>query len=124
MPWNIAREFWAMLERPAAERPLFPFNAEPLDTFVETYRGARDVPLFSSPLVTPVIYLNDMPALLREGSPFLRHLRETRVPFSILINYGAANMTEADGQAAWRLLAGFPARASGTSGRRLPQTLD
>jgi hypothetical protein len=43
---------------------------------------------------------------LKEGSPFLRFLRETKVPFAILINYGAAKMDPAAGQAAWQLLNG------------------
>ena len=39
----------------------------------------------------PVIYINDLPEFLKEGSAFRRYLRETRAPFAILINYGAAN---------------------------------
>ncbi len=106
MPWNIAKEFWPLLDKPVEERPLYPFNAEPLDQFVATYKGARDVPLFQSKLVVPVIYINNLPEYLKEGSPFLRFIRETKAPFAILINYGAAQMNEADGQAAWRLLNG------------------
>ena len=29
MPWNIAKEFWPLYDKPAEERPLYPFNAEP-----------------------------------------------------------------------------------------------
>ena len=79
----------AALDKPAAERPLYPFNAEPIEEFVAKYKGARDVPLFQSKLVVPVIYINNVPEYLKEGSPFLRYLRETKVPFAILINYGA-----------------------------------
>lgn len=106
MPWNIAKEFWPLYDKPADERPLFPFNAEPIDQFVKTYKGARDVPLFQSKLVVPVVYINNVPECLKEGSPFLRFIRETKVPFAILINYGAAKLNEADGQAAWQLLNG------------------
>jgi hypothetical protein len=102
MPWNIAKEFWPLYDKPVAERPLYPFNAEPIDQFVATYKGARDVPLFQSKLVVPVVYINDLPEYLKEGSPFLRFIRETKVPFAILINYGNARMTEA----AWQLLNG------------------
>jgi len=102
MPWNIAKEFWPLLDKPAAERPLFPFNAEPIEEFVAKYKGARDVPLFQSKLVVPVIYINNLPEYLKEGSPFLRYLRETKVPFAILINYGAAKLEPA----AWSLLNG------------------
>jgi len=102
MPWNIAKEFWSLYDKPAAERPLYPFNAEPVDQFVATYKGARDVPLFQSKLVVPVVYINDVPEYLKGGSPFLRFIRETKVPFAILINYGNAKMNEA----AWRLLNG------------------
>lgn len=106
MPWNIAPEFWALYDKPPAERPLFPFNAEPIEEFVKKYSGARDVPIFSSKLVVPVIYINNLPAYLKEGSPFLRYLRETHAPFAVLINYGSATMSEAEGQAAWKLLTG------------------
>jgi hypothetical protein len=106
MPWNISEKFWEMYDQPPAERPLYPFNAEPIEAFVEKYKGARDVPIFSSPLVVPVVYINNLPKHLKEGSAFLRFLRETHTPFAILINYGAANFTEEEGQAAWKLLTG------------------
>ena len=106
MPWNIAKEFWPMLDKPAEERPIYPFNAEPIEEFVAKYKGAREVPLFQSKLVVPVIYINNVPEYLKEGSPFLRYLRETKVPFGILINYGAATMNEEQGKAAWQLLTG------------------
>jgi hypothetical protein len=106
MPWNIAKEFWPMLDKPAEERPLYPFNAEPIEEFVKKYKGARDVPLFQSKLVVPVIYINNVPEYLKEGNAFLRYLRETKVPFAILINYGAASMKEHEGKAVWQLLTG------------------
>jgi hypothetical protein len=106
MPWNIAKEFWPLYDKPAEERPLYPFNAEPIEQFVAKYKGARDVPLFQSKLVVPVVYINNVPEYLKEGSAFLRYLRETKVPFAILINYGAADMNAADAQAAWQLLNG------------------
>src|SRR5688572_4067031 len=106
LPWNIAKEFWPLLDKPAEERPLYPFNAEPIEEFVAKYKGARDVPLFQSKLVVPVIYINNVPEYLKEGSPFLRYLRETKVPFGILINYGGATMNAEQGKAAWQLLTG------------------
>ncbi|HEY0101170.1 MAG TPA: hypothetical protein VGB76_19760 [Pyrinomonadaceae bacterium] len=106
MPWNIAPEFWPLLDQPPATRPLYPFNAEPLEAFIASYKGARDVPLFSSPLVVPVIRLEQFTTYMQEGTPFLRHLRETRAPFAVIINYSQATMTEAQGQAAWKLLTG------------------
>jgi hypothetical protein len=106
MPWNISPEFWKLYDKPPAERPLYPFNAEPIEQFVQKYKGARDVPLFSSRFVVPVIYINNLPEYLKEGSPFLRYLRETKTPFAILINYGSATFSAADGQAAWKLLNG------------------
>jgi hypothetical protein len=106
MPWNIAKEFWPLLDKPAEERPLYPFNAEPIDVFIAKYKGARDVPLFQSKLVVPVIYINNVPQYLKEGSQFLRYLRETKVPFGILINYGSVTMKEEEGRAAWQLLNG------------------
>jgi len=102
MPWNIAKEFWPLYDKPAADRPLYPFNAEPIDQFIATYKRARDVPLFQSKLVVPVIYINELPAHLKEGSPFLRFVRETKAPFAILINYGGARLDES----AWKLLNG------------------
>ena len=106
MPWNIAKEFWPLLDKPAAERPLYPFNAEPIDAFVAKYKGVRDVPLFQSKLVVPVVYINNVPEYLKSGSQFLRYLRETKVPFAILINYGGATMKEDEAKAAWQLLNG------------------
>lgn len=106
MPWNIAKEFWPLLNKPAEERPLYPFNAEPIEAFIAKYKGARDVPLFQSKLVVPVIYINNVPEYLKEDSQFLRYLRETKVPFGILINYGSAAMKEEEGRAAWQLLNG------------------
>ena len=106
MPWNIAREFWPLYGKPQAERPLYPFNAEPIEEFVKKYSGAREVPIFDSKLVVPVIYLNNLPEYLKEGSSFLRYLRETKLPFAVLINYGAADFNETDGQAALKILTG------------------
>lgn len=106
MPWNISPEFWKLYDKPPAERPLYPFNAEPIEQFVQKYKGVRDVPFFSSKFVMPIIYINNLPEYLKEGSPFLRYLRETKVPFAILINYGSADLNAADGQAVWKLLTG------------------
>ena len=106
MPWNIAKEFWPLYEKPEAERPLYPFNAEPIEQFVATYKGAKAVPLFDSKLVVPVIYINNLGEYLKEGSPFLRYLRETKMPFGVLINYGTIQMTEEEGRAVWALLNG------------------
>ncbi len=107
MPWNISKEFWSLYDKPADQRPLYPFHAEPVDEFVKAYAGKRDVPIFDSKLVVPVIYINDMAELLKDDSSFRRYLKETRAPFAILINYGAANFaSEADAQAAWALLNG------------------
>ena len=106
MPWNISAEFWKLYDKPAEERPLYPFNAEPIDEFVKKYKGAREVPLFSSKLVAPVVYINNLPEYLKDGSPFRRYLNETKKPFAILINYGSAEMPAAEAQAAWQLLNG------------------
>jgi hypothetical protein len=62
--------------------------------------------LFQSKLVVPVIYLNSVPEFFKEGSPFLRYLRETKAPFAILINYASAQLNETDGRAVWQLLNG------------------
>jgi hypothetical protein len=106
LPWNIAREFWPLYEKPPAERPLYPFHYESIEEFVAKYKGVSGVPIFSSKLVAPVIYINHLPELLKEGSPFVRYLRDTKSPFAVKINYGAASMSEAEGQAAWKLLNG------------------
>src|SRR5882724_9311701 len=107
MPWNIAKEFWQLYDRPANERSLYPFNAEPIDEFLKSYGGKRDVPIFNSKLIAPVVYINDLPELLKDGSAFRRYLAETKAPFAVLINYGSANFaSDADAQAAWKLLNG------------------
>ena len=66
MPWNISEKFWELYPKPSAERPLYPFHAEQVDLFVAKYKGARDVPFFSSKLVVPVVYLNHLPQHLKE----------------------------------------------------------
>ena len=96
MPRNIKDAVWALYDKPAAERPLYPFNAEPIDEFVAKYKGQREVPIFDSKLVVPVIYILNMPEYFKEGSPFLRFVRETKSPFAILINYGAAQFPEGE----------------------------
>ncbi len=107
MPWNIAKEFWQLYDKPPSERPLYPFNAEPLDEFVKTYAGKREVPIFGSQVVAPVVYINDLPVLLKDGSAFRRYLAETKSPFAVLINYGTAVFaSEAEAQAAYKLLTG------------------
>jgi hypothetical protein len=107
MPWNIAKDFWQLYDKPPAERPLYPFNAEPIDEFVKAYSGKREVPIFDSKLIAPTVYINDLPELLKDGSAFRRYLAETKSPFAVLINYGAANFaSDADAQAAWKLLNG------------------
>ena len=106
MPWNISEKFWELYGQPPEGRPLYPFHAEPVELFVEKYRGARDVPIFSSPLVIPVIYINEMPKLMKEGSAFLSFVRQTRSPFAVLINYGSADLPGAEGEAALGLLNG------------------
>jgi len=107
MPWNIAKEFWQLYDKPPSERPLYPFNAEPLDEFVKTYAGKREVPIFGSQVVAPVVYINDLPVLLKDGSAFRRYLAETKSPFAVLINYGTAIFaSEAEAQAAYKLLNG------------------
>src|SRR4029079_4340100 len=104
MPWNIAKEYWANYDKPQTDRVLFPFNAEPLDQFINKYKGTNEVPLFQSKFVVPVIYINNLPEYLREGSAFLRYIRETKVPFAVLINYGSANFPPGEGENAYKLL--------------------
>lgn len=106
MPWNVSTEFWKIYDAPSDQRPLYPFHAEPIEEFVKKYKGARDVPIFSSKLVVPVIYINNLPEYFKEGSSFLRYLRETKAPFAVSINYGRAQMSAEDGRAAWKLLTG------------------
>jgi hypothetical protein len=106
VPWNVAERFWELYPQPPEGRPLYPFNAEPVELFVEKYKGARDVPIFSSPLVVPVVYINQLPKHLKEGSAFLDYIRKTRAPFAVVINYGAAAFTEEEGRAALGLLDG------------------
>ena len=107
MPWNIAKEFWQNYDKPAAERSIYPFNAEPVDEFLRSYAGKPDVPIFGSKLITPVVYIKDLPELLKDGSAFRRYLTETKSPFAVLINYGAASFgSDTEAQAAWKVLNG------------------
>ncbi|HEV3471281.1 MAG TPA: hypothetical protein VG148_18290 [Pyrinomonadaceae bacterium] len=107
MPWNISEKFWPLYDKPESERPLYPSNADPFEAFVKEYKGARDAPIFSSPLVVPVIRLDNLPLHLKEGSAFLRHLRQTRAPFAVNINFREAKFkTPEEARAAWGLLSG------------------
>ncbi|HZB43952.1 MAG TPA: hypothetical protein VE360_01840, partial [Pyrinomonadaceae bacterium] len=106
MPWNISEAFWELYEKPPAERPLYPFSTELPEAFVEKYKGARDVPIFDSPLVAPVLHINHIAKHLREESAFLKFLRQTRAPFAININYGEAALPESEGAAALKRLDG------------------
>lgn len=106
MPWNITPEFWNLYQKPPSERPLYPFHTESVDQFVQKYKGDEDVPIFSSEAVVPVVYLNEVPQLLKEGSGFLKYLRDTKAPFAILINYAQPQMPATDAPAAWQLLNG------------------
>ena len=107
MPWNIAKDFWRLYDKPPNQRPLYPFSAEPIDEFVKTYSGKREVPIFDSKLIVPVVYINDLPELLKDGSAFRRYLAETKSPFAVLINYGSASFaSDADARIAWNLLNG------------------
>ena len=63
MPWNITKEFWSLYDKPPEQRPLYPFHAEPISEFVKTYSGKRDVPIFDSKFIVPVIYINDAAAV-------------------------------------------------------------
>ena len=83
MPWNITKEFWSLYDKPADQRPLYPFHAEPVDEFVKTYAGKRDVPIFDSKFVVPVIYINDAAGVaerrqLVSSIPVERHVRRLR----------------------------------------------
>jgi len=106
MPWNIAKEFWVMYDKPPTEHLLYPFNAEPIDEFVKSYSGRSDVPIFNSKFIVPVIYINDLPELLREGSGFRRYLADTHSPFAVVINYGAPKFGEGEAETVARLLNG------------------
>ena len=103
MPWNIAPEFWPLYDKPPAERPLYPFNAEPIEEFVKKYAGARDVPIFDSKFVVPVIYINDLPCVSKGGQRLPALPARNDMPFAMLINYGAAqDVRELKARAAWK----------------------
>jgi len=103
-----ARPIIPFIEGDGTGRDIWKASVRVFDAAVQkAYAGKREVPIFSSRLVVPVIYINDLPELLKEGSAFRRYLAETKLPFAILINYGAANFAAAaDAQAAWKLLNG------------------
>ncbi len=110
MPWNIAEEFWKMYDQPAEARPLYPFNAEPVEAFVEKYKGVREVPIFSSKLVVPVVYINNVQEHLKEGSALpappardahaLRHPHQLRRGAVRGAGGGAGGFEAVDGRAA------------------------
>ncbi|HJZ87618.1 MAG TPA: hypothetical protein VKN99_20730 [Polyangia bacterium] len=93
LPWNLTSESF--------EPGLPPFAVEPKlrAAFVAAYRD-REVPIFSSKLVVPVVALNDLPRLLAR-------LQSASSPFYVLINYQ---------DAPWRK--NEPQRAQVAAGRR------
>ncbi|MGH9962470.1 MAG: hypothetical protein ACREBC_36035, partial [Pyrinomonadaceae bacterium] len=53
-----------------------------------------------------VFHIPHLPELLKVDGTVLRYLRETKMPFAVLINYGTAEMPPAEAQAIWKLLTG------------------
>jgi hypothetical protein len=101
--WNMPLHFWQQDAVPPEKRMRYPFNVHPgsgakpprsrghvLEAFLERYGGQADVPIFRSPLITPVVHWNSAVAYLGNGAPFLAWLRQTGSPFGIVINYQLA----------------------------------
>jgi hypothetical protein len=90
MFFNIPFDYWKQTA-PAEQRVLYPFNVtqtgDVTKKFVEQYGGKKDLPIWSSKLNAPIIYLAKLPEFLSDDSPFLAWLKETKSPFGILLNY-------------------------------------
>ena len=98
MPWNISRTSGTSTTSPQTNvRFIRSMPNLPISSSLSTRELRRcrcSIPNF----VVPVIYINNLPEYLKEGSPFLRYLRETKTPFAVLINYGSAKMSDGGGQ--------------------------
>ena len=88
---NMPLDYWKQNAAPAEKRVLYPYNVtqsgDVTKKFVEQYGGQKDLPIWSSKLNAPIIYLARLPDFLSDDSPFLVWLRETKSRFGILLNY-------------------------------------
>jgi hypothetical protein len=64
-----------------------------------------EVPLLSSPLLRPTLYLGANPDL-SPGSPLRQWLQQTKTPFAILTNYANPTYTDKTGPATYEALSG------------------
>ncbi|HEV7402786.1 MAG TPA: hypothetical protein VGO11_07675 [Chthoniobacteraceae bacterium] len=91
MFFNMPADYWKQDKIPEEKRVLYPYNmAQPGDVtkkFVEHYGGKKDLPIWSSKLNAPIIYLSRLPDFLSDDSSFLAWLKETKSNFGILLNY-------------------------------------
>lgn len=102
MFFNIPLDYWKQTNTPAEKRVLYPYNmAQPGDVtkkFVEQYGGRKDLPIWSSKLNVPIIYLARLPDFLADDSPFLAWLKATRSRFGILLNYALPPRADSFGE--------------------------
>ncbi|CAN5453479.1 hypothetical protein BH18ACI2_BH18ACI2_29400 [soil metagenome] len=100
MLFNMPVTYWKQNDIAADKRVLYPFNQRPPEVekkFIEQYGGKKDLPVWSSKLNVPVIYIASLPDFLSDDSPFLAWLKQTKSPFGILINYAFISPTESFG---------------------------
>jgi hypothetical protein len=127
MPWNIAKEFWPLLDKPARRATAFSVQCR-ADRRVcrEVQRRARCAAV--SIEARRAGYLHQQPPGVSKGRQSVSALpARDKGPFAILINYGAAKLDAA----AWQLLNGelkdqflvlFPVRVSATCGTSHPRS--
>jgi hypothetical protein len=73
--------------------------------FHKQFAGKKDVPILSSALLTPGLYLGSTPDLSPD-SPVRKWLEKTKMPFYILTNYANPQYTDMTGPATYQALAG------------------
>jgi len=70
MPWNIAKEFWRCMTNRRKNGLYTRLVLNRSTSLLRVMPAKADVPIFASKLVVPVVYINDLPVFLKEGSPF------------------------------------------------------
>ena len=98
MPWNIAKEFWQLYDKPAGGASALSVQCRADRRFcADVQRRARCAHLQLETCCAG--HLHQRPSRVFEGrQSFLRYLRETKMPFAVLINYGSAQMSEGKGR--------------------------
>ncbi|MBI3920362.1 MAG: hypothetical protein HY318_03000, partial [Armatimonadetes bacterium] len=93
MLWNVGEGWLKELANGSSPWQKYPFHIDSgwTEDFKRKFAGREDLPIFSSPMIAPVIHIPFLPAQFSSDSPFLKWLTQTKRPFGVLLNYGEPN---------------------------------